>query len=98
VGVRNLGVAPAVSVQIGRVHWTAPEYRILEPEQTAEVIAAYRQKHPLAARLIGKLLGWPLDATGSVYEQFVQTLCTVAFRRSTLTQLPSFQASRPASR
>ena len=49
-------------------------------ERTAEVIAAYRRKHPLSARLIGKLLGWPLDVTGPAYEQFVKTLCTVAFR------------------
>lgn len=85
--VRNLEAGPAISVQIGRVHWTAPEHRVLEPELAAEeVIAAYRREHPLAARSIGKLLGWPLDPTDPAYEQFVQTLCTVAFRPPTLTQ------------
>lgn len=93
--VRNLGAAPAVSVQIGRVHWTAPEHRILEPEQAAEVIAAYRREHALAARLIGKPLGWPLDPTDPAYEQFVQTLCAVAFGPSTLTQPSSFRLPVP---
>jgi deazaflavin-dependent oxidoreductase (nitroreductase family) len=84
--VRNLQAAPAISVQIGRARWRTPEHRILDPERTAEVIAAYRGEHPLAARLIGKLLGWPLDVTGPAYKQFVQTLCAVAFRPSTLSQ------------
>lgn len=84
--VRNLGAAPAISVQIGRVHWTAPDHRILDPKQATEAIAAYRREHPLAARLIGKLLDWTLDSTDPAYEQFVQTRCGVAFRPSTLTQ------------
>lgn len=95
--VRNLGAAPAISVQIGRVHWTAPEHRVLEPEQAAALIAVYRREHPLAARLVGDLLGWPLDATDPAYERCAQMLCAVAFRPSTLSQPPSFQASRPAS-
>lgn len=95
--VRNLQAAPATRVQIGRAHWPEPDHYILDVEQTAEVIATYRREHPLAARLIGNLLGWPLDTTGSAHEQFVHTLCAVAFRPSTLTQPPSFQASRPAS-
>ncbi len=78
--VRNLEARPAIGVQIGRACWTAPEHRILDPKRAAEVIAAYRHEHPLAARAIGKLLGWPLDATSPAYEQFVQTLCAVAFR------------------
>ena len=96
--VRNLKVAPAVSIHVGRLHWTAPEHRILGPKQAAEVITAYRREHPVASRLIGKFLGWRHDATGPAYEQFVQTLSAVAFRPSTLTQPPSFQASRPTSR
>jgi hypothetical protein len=47
--------------------------------QTRVVLAAYRREHQLAARLIGKLLGWPLDPTDPAYEQFVKTLCAVAF-------------------
>jgi len=80
--VRNLKAAPAVSVQIGRVHWSAPEHRILDPERAAEVIATYWREHPVAARMIAKLLGWPPTSTGVAYEQFVQTLCAVAFRPS----------------
>lgn len=78
--VRNLEASPAISVQIGRTRWPAPEHHILDAERTAEVIATYRREHPFTARLIGKLLGWPLDMTDPAYEPFVRTLCAVAFR------------------
>jgi len=49
------------------------------------LIALSRREHPLAARLIGKLLGRPLDATDPAYEQFVQMLC--GLRSATLAAL-----------
>ncbi|MGH2879450.1 MAG: nitroreductase family deazaflavin-dependent oxidoreductase [Solirubrobacteraceae bacterium] len=78
--LRNLEASPAISVQIGRTRWATPEHRVLDAEQTAEVIATYRREHSLIARLIGKLLGWPLDVADPSYEQFVKTLCAVVFR------------------
>jgi len=81
--VRNLEVAPAVSVQFGQVCWSHPEHRFLEPAQAAQTVAAYRSEHPFAARVLARLLGWPRDTGDPKYERFVQTLCAVAFRPAT---------------
>lgn len=78
--VRNLKAAPAIAVQIGRVRWPHPEHRFLEPAEVANVIAAYRREHPLVARMLARLLGWPLYAAPPVYEQFTRTLYAIAFR------------------
>jgi deazaflavin-dependent oxidoreductase (nitroreductase family) len=79
--VRNLKAAPATGVQLGRVRWSHPEHRFMEPAQAADVIAAYRSRHPFAAKVLARLLGWPQDTDAPAYERFVQTLCAVAFRR-----------------
>jgi deazaflavin-dependent oxidoreductase (nitroreductase family) len=78
--VRNLKAAPAIGVQLGRVRWLHPEHRFMEPAQAVDAIAAYRSRHPFAARMLARLLGWPRDTDDPAYERFVQTLCAVSFR------------------
>jgi deazaflavin-dependent oxidoreductase (nitroreductase family) len=84
--VRNLNAHPVVSVQLGRVRWSHPEHRFLEPAQAAEVIAAYRSRHPFAARALARLLGWPQDVDDPGYQRFVRTLCAVALRPAAVVQ------------
>lgn len=83
--VRNLRAAPAISVQLGRHVWPAPAHRFLGPAQSATVIDAYRSAHPRATRMLARLLGWPADTAGADYEQWVQTLCGVAFTPAALS-------------
>jgi deazaflavin-dependent oxidoreductase (nitroreductase family) len=78
--VRNLKAAPAISIQIGRIKWSEPEHRFLDPTQATELMDTYRREHPYAARALARLLGWPTDTNDPGYEQFARTLCAVAFR------------------
>lgn len=68
--VSNLQAAPAISVQVSRPTGPNPITASSTLSRRRKVIATYRHEHPFAARLIGKLLGWPLEATGPAYEQF----------------------------
>jgi deazaflavin-dependent oxidoreductase (nitroreductase family) len=78
--VRNLKAATSISIHIGRVKWSGPEHRFLEPTQAAELMDTYRREHPYAAKALARLLDWPADANDPRYQQFARTLCAVAFR------------------
>jgi deazaflavin-dependent oxidoreductase (nitroreductase family) len=84
--VRNLKAHPAISVQLGRVRWSHPEHRFPGPAQTAAAIAGYRSRHPFAARVLARLLGWPQDVDDPGYQRFMRTLCAVALRPAAVVQ------------
>lgn len=53
---RNLQAAPAVEVWLAGRRFV-PAQRFVEPDEREAVLAAYRRRHPVAARLLGLALG-----------------------------------------
>lgn len=76
---RNLRQAPALEVGIGRQRWPSPRRRFLDQTETAAVLDRYRRRHPLAARVLGGLLGWPLAGTAAERRALACSVRTVAF-------------------
>jgi deazaflavin-dependent oxidoreductase (nitroreductase family) len=60
---RNLRAAPAVEIVIGGERFV-PEQRFPALEERIAVLRAYQQKHPLAAKALGQLLGLAADEDG----------------------------------
>lgn len=60
---RNLRAAPAVEVMLADARFV-PEQRFVERDERVEVLRGYRRAHPLAARILGRLLHMRLDEDG----------------------------------
>lgn len=59
---RNLRHTPGATIQTGRRRHHVSAY-FLDPEEGAEVMADYAQRHPRAARLLCSYLALPYDGT-----------------------------------
>jgi deazaflavin-dependent oxidoreductase (nitroreductase family) len=77
--VRNLLVAPAVSVQLGNESFTA-RARFLDDDEAFDVIAEFRRHHPVRLRLMSAALGWGELRNDEAARAFVRTHPFVAFR------------------
>lgn len=78
---RNLLAKPEISVQVGRRRLDV-RAETLTPPEGAQVLLAYREKHPLAARELGRLMGLNIaQAPPDALERIVQeSLPVVALR------------------
>jgi deazaflavin-dependent oxidoreductase (nitroreductase family) len=54
---RNLQVAPAEEVRIGRRRWRRPAQRFLEEGERRQLLDSYVREHPLTARQLGRVFG-----------------------------------------
>ena len=55
---RNLEVAPAEVVVIGRRRWPRPRHRFLDEPERAAVLRSYVEDYPRAARVLGYVFGF----------------------------------------
>jgi deazaflavin-dependent oxidoreductase (nitroreductase family) len=89
---RNLQAAPAVEVAIGRRRYRRPQHRILEETEAARVLAEYERRNRLIAPIVrlalGWLAGWPYDGSDAARARLVRQLPMVAFRPSTVEDVP----------
>jgi deazaflavin-dependent oxidoreductase (nitroreductase family) len=88
---RNLQAAPAVEIAIGRRRFR-PQHRILEETEAAGALAGYERRNRLIAPIVrlalGWLAGWPYDGSEAARARLVRQLPMVAFRPSTVEDVP----------
>ncbi len=78
---QNIQAQPALSVQIGRDHYT-PQQRDLSPEETLNLLRAYLQpSHSRAFRQFMRML-YGYDGTEAALGELAQRVPAVAFRIS----------------
>ncbi len=75
---RNILAHPEVEIQVGWRRYRAVA-EVLEPEQAAEVLQAYAQKHPIAFRELSRILGIPVPKDADGFRLLAQALPVVAF-------------------
>ena len=76
---RNLQKFPAIEVRTGRESYE-PLQRFLSPEEANAALASYERRHPCAARILGRLLGYPLGGPEAARRAFAESVRLVAFR------------------
>ena len=79
--VRNLRVAPAVEVRLGRQSFV-PEQRFLTDDEGVAVAFKFRRRHPYRLRLVSRVLGWGDLRSDAAVRDFVHTHPFVSFRPS----------------
>jgi len=82
--IRNLRVAPAVEVRLGRQVFV-PEQRFLTDDEGIAVAFEFRRRHPHRLRLLSWLLGWGDLRSDDAVRKFVRTHPFVSFRPRTAT-------------
>ena len=80
--VRNLRVAPATRVRIGR-YWDTPEHRFLTADDSFAIADVFRRAHPSGLRLVITILGWGDLRDDAAVRDFIHTHPFVAFRPAT---------------
>lgn len=76
---RNLQVAPALEVRVGRHRWVEPRHRFLDGAETHRTLLAYQRAHPHAWKRIAPLLGFPADPADPRWPEVAETVHAVAF-------------------
>ena len=76
---RNLQKGPAIEIRTGRESYE-PLQRFLSPEEANAALASYERRHPWAARILGRLLGYPLGGPEAARRAFAESVRLVAFR------------------
>lgn len=73
----NISKQPALLVEIGDVRYV-PEQKILSAHEIAALERAFRDRHPLVARVQAWLMGWPWKASDEEFMTFASSLRGVA--------------------
>jgi deazaflavin-dependent oxidoreductase (nitroreductase family) len=69
----NISKRPALLVEIGNVRYV-PEQKILTVHEIAALERAFREKHPLVAKVQAWLMGWPWKASDEEFMAFASSL------------------------
>ena len=77
--VRNLRIAPAVEVRLGRQSFV-PDQRFLTDDEGIAVAFEFRRRHPYRLRLLSRVLGWGDLRSDAAVRDFVHTHPFVSFR------------------
>jgi deazaflavin-dependent oxidoreductase (nitroreductase family) len=89
--VRNLHVAPAAEIRIGRERFV-PVHRFLTEDEAVATVILFRDRHPLRVRLISRILGWGDLGSDHAVRRFVRGHPFVGFRPARL--VPPGEVSR----
>ncbi len=76
---RNLVAHPAATIQVGRREGPVTA-ELLTPEEGADEMADYAQRHPRAAWALGRKMGYVSEATEAAYRAAGRRIPFVAFR------------------
>lgn len=76
---RNIVAHPAVEIQVGWRRYRAVA-EVLDPEQAAEILQAYAQKHPIAFRELARLIGILVPQDEEAFRLLAQAMPVVALR------------------
>ena len=76
---RNLRECPAIEIRTGRERYE-PLQQFLYPEEANAALATYERRHPWAARILGRLLGYPLGGSEAARRASAESVRLVAFR------------------
>jgi deazaflavin-dependent oxidoreductase (nitroreductase family) len=76
---RNLQTCTALEIKTGRESYE-PQQQFLSPEEADAALASYGRRHPWAARLLGRLMGYPQGSPEAAWRAFAQSVRLVAFR------------------
>jgi deazaflavin-dependent oxidoreductase (nitroreductase family) len=76
---RNLQKCPAIEIKTGRESYE-PLQRFLSSEEAYAALASYERRHHWAARMLGRLLGYPLGGPEAARRAFAESVRLVAFR------------------
>ena len=85
--IRNLRIAPAVEVRLGRQSFM-PEQRFLTDDEGIAVAFEFRRRHPHRLRLVSRMLGWGDLRSDSAVRDFVHNHPFVSFRPRALLPPP----------
>ena len=77
--IRNLRARPALRIEIGGESFE-PEQRFLDEDESVEVAAEFRRRHPRRTRLIATILGWGDLGSEADVREFVRGRPFVSFR------------------
>ena len=77
--IRNLRIAPAVEVRLGRQSFV-PEQRFLTDDEAMAVAFKFRRRHPHRLRFLSGVLGWGDLRSDAEIREFVHTHPFVSFR------------------
>jgi deazaflavin-dependent oxidoreductase (nitroreductase family) len=90
--LRNIEARPIAEVVVGTRRFTA-DFRVLGPEEAAQVIAGYERRNRIVALVIrlvlSRLLGWRYHGSDSDRRRLVAQLPLIAFRPAAATGLPA---------
>ena len=76
---RNLQKCPAIEIRTGRESYE-PLQQFLSPEEANAALAGYERRHPCAARILSRLLSYPLGGPEVARRAFAESVRLVAFR------------------
>ena len=76
---RNLQKGPAIEIRTGRESYE-PLQRFFSPEEAHAALASYERRHHSAARMLGRLLSYPLGGPEPARRAFAESVRLVAFR------------------
>lgn len=75
---RNIQAHPQVTVQVGRTRYRALA-RVLDVAQGARMLMEYAHAHPVAFRVLARLLGIPVPRTLEDFRRLAEAIPVVAF-------------------
>lgn len=76
---RNIEASPALEVQTGGERYL-PTQRFLTTEEGYMTITEYAICHPLAARVLERVFGYPITRSAVARRSFAESVILVAFR------------------
>lgn len=76
---RNIQANPALEIRVGRDRY-APAHRFLTPDEIYTEFTDYERRHPSAARILPKLLGFQYDGSEPGRRALVACFRMVSFR------------------
>jgi deazaflavin-dependent oxidoreductase (nitroreductase family) len=82
--VRNVEQTPNVTIVVGRRHIQACAIRT-SPEETERIAVDYTRRHPIAAHVLPRLMGYQVDGTEADFRAFARTGVVFALRAGITT-------------
>jgi deazaflavin-dependent oxidoreductase (nitroreductase family) len=78
--LRNIEVAPAIEVRVGRDRWSRPRHRFLDEAEMTGLLRDYQRRHPRAWATLAPRMGLDPHSPDAGIGAAVQAFPAVAFR------------------